>query len=224
MKANQTSIQKQGYYSKDIYICTTDLRQKKDITVDGTEVKLEIAVDYNNNHRVSHPNVGTIAVASSNSQFKVGQQIICKHFTFENAERVPNVYYTDKNVDYFKATNFEVMFGIESDGQLTPREGILLCEAIEGTFKDDTRGFKEYTETRRDIAKILKVWEGCEDYKEGEYVLLAKGGDYQFDHNNKSYLKVDTYFNDAIATVDNPEWKINEKRAHVTDYTQKYEM
>jgi len=222
MKANQVDTKK--YLSQGKYICTTDLHHKKRHEVNGTGVELEIVTTLNNNHRVSHPNVGTIAFAPKDAQFKIGQQIICKHFTFENAERIPNIVYSNNGVDYYKATNFEVMFGIEEDGELTPREGILLCEAIEGTFQNEGQPDKQHTELRRDIAKILKVWDGCEDYKAGEYVLLAKGGDYQFTHNGKDYLKVDTYFNDAIATVDNEDWKINEKRVHIKDYTQRHEV
>lgn len=224
MKANQTTYEKSTYYTKDVYILTTDLSHKKKHEVQGTDVKLEIATEYNNNHRVAHPNIGTIVIAPKNGQFKVGQQLICKHFTFESAERVPHVMYTKDGIDYFKATNFEVMFGIEEDGQLTPREGILLCEAIEGIFQNEGQPDKEHTELRRDIAKVLKVWDGCEDYVVGEYVLLAKGGDYQFTHDGKDYLKVDAYFNDVLATVDTDDWKINEKRVHITDYTQKHEV
>src|SRR5690606_41804337 len=44
---------------------------------------------------------------------------------------------------------------------------------------------------RRDIAEIVKVWDGCKTYKVGQYVMLKLGGDYEFEHNGQKYIRVD---------------------------------
>lgn len=205
------------YYTRDRYIVTVDMEQKKKLSLkgkDGEDVDLTIRTDLNSNHRISHPNYATITATSKDCQFKVGTEVICNHFAFEDGDRKSKVLYSKDGVDYFSLENLDLMFAVIG-GKLTPREGVLLCEPVDGKLIDtELEVLRDYEGHRRDIAKILDVWDGCKDYVAGEYVILAKGGDYLFDHNGKEYIKVDTYFDDDLAVVESPEWRLTEVREH----------
>lgn len=213
-----TANHKKDYYDRDTYLCSVDLEQKKEHKfkgADGKEFKLYIAIEKQENHRISHPNYGTVEIASDGSQFKVGDTVIVNHFCFEDVDRKAKTYLNDGEKDLYKVGNLDLMFGVV-DGEIICREGVLLCEAVEGKFIDTQLTLTaDYEGKRRDIAKILKVWDGCEDFKVGEYALLAKGGDYTFTHEGKDYIKVDTYFDDCIATTDDPTIQLTELRQHV---------
>ena len=128
------------------------------------------------NHRIAQANYGIIEYASPNSQFKVGDGLLVRHFTFENEDRKPNITCNYKNTDLFKVNNIDVMFGVV-DGELIPREGVLLCEGIEGKFLDtELELYGDFIGKRRDVARVIKVWDGCEEFKVGDIVFLAKGG------------------------------------------------
>lgn len=223
-----TQRQKDEYYYKDTYLCKVDMDQKRTHKFkgeNGEEFKLFIPIERVLNHRLAHPNYGVIATATEGCQFKPGTELIVRHFTFEDEGRRPLIFYTDEQgVDYYKAQNFDVMFGIV-DGELVCREGVLLCEGVEGKLVDtELEVLREHEGRRRDIAKVLKVWEGCTEYQVGDYVLLERGADYAFTHEGVEYLKVDHYFNDVLAVVDSPEWRIQETRLHVTDHGEKREF
>lgn len=217
MKPVITEHRKSKYYDKDQYIVTVDLEQKKKKTLTGANgeyINLIIKVDTNQNHRISHPNYATVESTSENTQFRKGDTIICNHFTFEDANREAKIYYSKDDVDYFKVTNLDLMFGVVNN-ELVCREGILLCEGVNGKLLDTSlEMLDDYDGRRRDIAKVLKVWDGCEEYKVGDYVILAKGGDYEFEHDKVNYLKVDTYFDDVLAICDSVDYRLTEIRQH----------
>lgn len=202
------------YQSKEWYLCTVDLQQKEKYELKGTDLTLFVDVDKGLNHRNMHPNIGVITHTAGDAKFKVGDKLLCKHFTFRDAKRNVRVFHQDYDrTDYFMVHNSNIMFGI-ADDKLVPREGVLLCEKVYP--KDNTLvGLKDILGSRRDVAKVLDVWEGCEDIKRGDYVLLASGGDYLFDWKDEEYIKADVYGNDVLAVIPNEDWEVNEIRRHV---------
>lgn len=218
-----TSSQKKDYLYRDAYLCTVDRehRHKHEFKgEDGKDYLLYLPKDKSNDHREKHPNIGTVASATPGAQFPVGTTVLCKHFTFEEQDNTPRIFYEKDGEIYYRAFNFHVMFAIEGN-DLVPREGILLCEPIMDKLYDTTLELSgDNVDYRRDIAKVIKVWEGCTDYEVGDYVLLNKGGDYPFDFNGKEYLKVDTYFNDVIAVVDSKEVRRKEVTKRVRDHSK----
>lgn len=210
------------YYGKSYYLCTCDLNQLDKYKIgDQSLTMLNIR---NNNHRESHPNVGVITHCAGDTQFNVGDSILCHHFTFTGSDRKPKVFYTEDGVDYYKVTPREVFFKIDGD-ELIPREGNLLCKAIFDKLLNTTLELDASLQgNRRDTVIVEKVWEGCEEFKEGDYIMLQRGGDYQLTYNGESHLKVDVYFKDVMAIVDSPDWRINEVLKHVTDHNTKVQI
>lgn len=196
---------KKFYQTEHVYVCKCDLDQHRIKDLGG--VKLYTMGEYSSDHRIKHPTIGTIVSASEGSQFKVGQEIMCTHFAFEDHDYTTREFYTDPETreKYFRITNRQVMFGIEGD-ELVPREGILLCEGIEGKFADTQLEVEASFEgRRRDIVRVVKPWEGSNIEKD-EYLLVKYGGDYEFEWKGKTYLKVDYFFNDAYFKTDNTKW------------------
>lgn len=211
------------YWGKATYLCSVDLEQKKKHSFkgdNGQTFTLFLPMDEVANHRVSHPNYGVIEHVSGDNEFEVGDGLLVRHFSFENEDRTPNIFMNHEGTDLYKVNNFDVMFGVRN-GELLPRKGVLLCEGIEGKFVDTELHLTgELTGKRRDIARVLQVWDGCEDYKVGDIVLLAKGGDYLFEWEGKEYTKVDHYFNDVIAIVPSEDWYTEELRTHSKDHNE----
>lgn len=212
-----------NYLYKDSYICSTDIEQKRSHNFtgdDGQKYSFYIPKGVIKNHRLAHPNYGRIVYSPEDAQFPVGTDIIVRHFTFENTSFEKQVLFEEDGEEYYKVTNFDLLFGIIND-ELIPREGVLLCEHVEGKLVNTSLQVTADLEgNRRDIAKVIKTWEGCTEYTVGDYVLLAKGGDYEFTFNEKPYLKVDHYLNDVIAVVDSPEWRVDEIRKHANDHNE----
>lgn len=208
---------KGAYYFRDTYFCTVDLDQKKThkfIGDNGKEFVLFIASESIQDHKYAHPNTGEIAFATEGAQFPVGTSILTTHFAFQDETFKSKGIFKESDVEYFKAVNLDIIAGIV-DGELVPREGNLLCKPVLGKLVDTTvETTGKYEGKRRDIALVQKIWEGCTDYKVGDYVLLNKGGDYYFNHAGEEWMKVDTYFDDVFAIVDSPEWRIDEERLH----------
>jgi hypothetical protein len=206
------------FWTEATYLVTVDLNQKrkKEIATEGGDkVKLTILTEFISNHRLKHPNYAKIVSTSGKAQFKAGEGLICNHFAFEDVENNSKHIYEKDRVKYYRVTNFDVMFGVVN-GELIPREGVLLCEGVEDKLVNTNLHMTgDYVGKRRDIAKVIKTWEGCTNYEVGDYVLLEKGGDYLFEHNGKEYTKVDTYNADVLAIVDTPEVRIDEIRIHV---------
>jgi len=211
-----------NFYNQGYYLCTVDLNQKDTYKV--ADHSLTLLQRTNNNHRVSHPNVGVITHCVGKTQFNVGDSILCHHFAFTDVSRKPKVHMTLDGVDYYKVSTREVFFKIAGD-TLIPREGNLLCEAIYDKLIETTLELAEsLVDNRRDVVKVLDVWEGCEEFKAGDYVMLQKGGDYELTFNGKSFLKVDVYFKDIMAIVGDPSWRITEIRRHVKDYNTRIQI
>ena len=216
------TVDKDIYELSGVYLCECDLEQKehKQIETVNGEVTLYTPQKYNNNHRTAHPNIGKIVAVYGNTQFKVGQEIICKHFTFQTEEKEPKPSFIKDGVMYFKVYNQDVMYGIEDDGQLTCREGIVLCEPIEdkliNTFLEVSA---EYVDYRRDVVKVIKTWKGDKEFKKGDYLFLEKGGDYHFNFNGTDYVKCDHYFDDIMAIMDSPDYKSVEVLTHAKNHS-----
>ena len=212
-----------SFWDKSSYLCSVDLEHKKKHYFkgdNGETFMLFLPMEEVANHRIAQANYGIIEYASLNSQFKVGDGLLVRHFTFENEDRKPNITCNYKNTDLFKVNNIDVMFGVV-DGELIPREGVLLCEGIEGKFLDtELELYGDFIGKRRDVARVIKVWDGCEEFKVGDIVFLAKGGDYLFEWKGVEYTKVDYYFNDVIAIVPSEEWYSQELRLHAKDHTE----
>lgn len=216
-------LDKNIYELSGCYICICDLQQKeqKNVVTPFGDVTLYTPQKYNNNHRTAHPNVGTIVEVFGNTQFKVGQQIICKHSTFENENKTPNSFYEKDDVLYYKVYNSHVMFGVDGE-ELIPREGILLCEPIYDSLIGMSLIAPDILQDyRRDVTKVIKVWDGCEDYKVGDYLFLEKGGDYLFEFMGKDYIKTDDYFEDVMGVIESPEWRNDEVLKHQKDHSEK---
>jgi hypothetical protein len=217
----KAELDKDDYNFSGCYIMTCDLEQKesKQIeTVDG-QLTLYTPQKYNNNHRTAHPNVGTVVQVIGNCDFNVGDQLLCKHFAFEKENKTSNHFFEQDGIKYYKVYNAEIMFKVDGE-ELIPREGIVLSEPIydklTSTFLDLAGNLEDY---RRDVAKVLKVWIGCTDYKPGDYIFLEKGGDYHFNFNGTDYVKSDDYFDDIAAVVDSKDWRAEELLIHQRDHS-----
>lgn len=212
---------KSSFWDEDIYICTTDIDQKKKKIIKGEggkDLELYIGSDKNRNNRVSHPNYGTIVTTSKDAEFKKGDGVLVTHFTFENEAREKNVLFKQDGTEYFKVDNFQLMFGVV-DGELIPRKYKLLCEPVYDKFFETSLLLtSEYEGGRRDIVKVVRTWKGCDIYKEGEYLLIEKNGDYYFDWEDKEYISVDHYFGDVLMKVPNTGWRKKEVHTHSRDH------
>lgn len=212
----KNTFKEERYEIRDLYIVTADLEQKEWKEVGG--VKLKMVNAFNRDNRQTRPTIGKILWASEGSQFKVGDEIICRHFTFEDSDGNRQHFIEDPVYGkLFMVNNYNLMFAIDDSGELIPREGVLLCKPVYGKFKHtDLEVAPEYEGRRRDIAEIVKVWDGCKTYKVGQYVMLKLGGDYEFEHNGQKYIRVDTYNEDDYAIVDSPDWYDGVLRKHET--------
>lgn len=220
-----TSQNKKEYPLRDGYLCTVDRehRHTHEFKGDNGETfTLFLPKDKSNDHREKHPNIGKVESKTNGAQFEVGDELLCKHFTFEQEDNTPKVFYEEDGVEYYRVFNRDVMFAIRGE-ELIPREGILLCEPIKDKLYESTLELAPVdVDYRRDVVKVLKVWDGCEEYKPGDFIMLAKGGDYPFTHKGKEYVKVDHYFGDVIAIVGDSNHRIKEIRRRVRDHSKQH--
>ncbi len=212
---------KESFWEEAVYICTVDMEQKKKKTItgaDGKPLELYIGADSNMNHRISHPNIGKIVSASEGAEFKVGDGVLVTHFTFETQERTKKVFYTKDGVDYYRVNNFEILFGIV-DGELIPRKNNILCEPVYDKFLDTKLILtEEYEGSRRDLVRVIRGWNDCELFKEGDYLIIEKNADYIFDYNGKEYISVDYEFDDVLMKVPTTDWRKTEVHTHSNDH------
>lgn len=212
---------KTNYWDSASYLLSTDIDQKKKKVlkgIGGEDIELYITTNKNRNYRISRANRGTIEAFDGKADFKVGQDVLCTHFTFEDEAGIKKTFYKKDGKDYYEANNFEVMFGIDGD-ELIPREGVLLCESVEDKFLNTTLLVtSEYEGSRRDLVKVVKTWDGCDLYKDGDYILIEKNADYLFDWNGREYIKVDHYFDDVLMIVNSTEWRKTEVHTHSNDH------
>jgi len=209
------------YYEQGYYICTADAyhndtRKLKD--ENGKEIKLQMLNELNLNHRISHGNMATIVKTVGKTNFKVGDTIIVHHFALTGSDRKKKIHYEENGVEYYKISMRETFFKLGKDGKLTPREGVLLCKGVK--YKPEQ---SKILDDRRDLVQVVDKWMGCKEFKPNDYLLLAKGADYQFENpiTGESHIKVDVYFKDVWAIVDSPDWMLTEIREHIKDYNTK---
>lgn len=216
-------IDKELYDLSGCYIMTCDLQQKESKQVETVNGQLTLYTPqkYNNNHRTAHPNIGTVVQTIGDCEFNVGDELMCKHFVFEKEDKTPNHFYEENGVKYYKVYNMDVMYKITADS-LICRKFILLCKPIYdkllNTFLEVSGAMEDY---RRDVAEVIGVWDCCEDYKVGEYVLLEKGGDYHFSHKGQDYVKCDHSFDDIVAVIDSPKWRTSEVLTHAKGHSER---
>ena len=193
--------------NKDVHILTTDLNQKEE-----SSSGLILLPKRTNDHRGSHPDRGTVV---ESSLFDKGTEVITGHFTFEDEYFQSKEIGKDKGTPLFLSTTEDIYFTVK-DGELVPVEGVLLCENVEGKFIDTNLELPEdYEGKRRDVVKVLKVWEGCLELKSGDYIFLGFGGDYRFTFAGKEYIRVDTRRGDAFLRLNSPEWRSEHVRKHL---------
>lgn len=210
-----------NYWDSAAYLLSTDIDQKKKKILkgeNGEDIEILIQTNKNYNFRISKANRGIIEAVDGDVDFKVGQEVLVTHFTFEDMDGRKKVAYEKDGKEYYQANNFEIMFGIEGD-KLIPRKGVLLCEPVYDKFLETTLHLtEEYEGSRRDLVKVLKPWNNCETYKEGDYLIIEKNADYIFEWNGKEFIKVDDRFGDVLMKVDCTDWRKKEIHTHSNDH------
>lgn len=217
-----SKFRKESHYTEHIYICTCDRLHRQRHKVAGTDIELIIMNTLSPDHRESHPNIGTVVIASEGAQFKVGDALLCKHFTFEKHDKTSRHFYTDEDgIEYYMVMNSDVMFHRANESELIPRRGVLLCEPVIGSFLASSLELNSAnTGKRRDIARVVKTWDGCgeDEFKSGDYVMLKFGADYPIKFNGKDLLRVDVFNQDVYAKVDSPDCYDSVIHQHVDHY------
>lgn len=210
----RNEVKRTTFETEDVYVMTCDLDQRRKRDLGGGH-EIVMLPELENDHRVKHPTLGTVIASSKGSQFSVGDKVICKHFTFERGDHSTNEFNEVSGEKHFLVNNFYVMFGIRGE-ELIPRKGVLLCEPVYGNLtRTDLYLTGDLQGRRRDIAKVLKTWEGCEDFKEGDYVMLTIGGDYEFEFLGNKYIKVDAHYGDVFAITDSEDTHDSAMRKHM---------
>lgn len=189
-----------------------DFNEKESVKIGGVDVFMKPEI--NNNHRVSHPQIGTVVSSSGNNDYKKGDKIFCFHFTFTNENKTPKIDMLVDDKMYVKVINNDIV-GKIVEGELIPRKGILLCSPV-GYAEGEVLKIQD---KRRDLLKVETIPYDCEEIKVGDYILIEEGADYYLDFNGKEYIAVDMEFDDVVAVVDGIDWEINEVRKHITDYS-----
>ena len=159
-------LDKSDIGKRGCYILTTDIEQKESKTIqtfEGNEVTLYTPQKLNNNLRTALPTIGKIVVCLGDTEFNVGDEVICKHFTFLDINKESkHVHEDEKGTRYYKAYNEDVYFKITGD-DLEPRNGVVLSEPILDKLINTTLDLTgDLVGCRRDIVKVLKTWTGCE--------------------------------------------------------------
>lgn len=189
-----------------------DFNEKSIVEIGG--VKVFMKPEINNNHRVSHPQIGTVISSSGTCEYKKGDKIFCFHGAFTNDDKTPIIDLEVDNKLYAKVNNNNIIGKIQ-EGSIIPRHGIILCSPL--GYSKKSIGLIE--NKRRDILKVEQTYTSCEEIKSGDYILIEDNADYYFDFNGKEMIAIDLEFDDIIAVVDSINWEINEHREHKTDYS-----
>lgn len=183
----------------------------------GEEMEIYLAdSSHIKDERLKYPTEVLIEDAIGETCFKVGSKVRVEHFALTDASGNFNPVFVDEDgKEYFKVFNYQVLYEIK-ENDVIPRTHILICKAILDKAYDT---FLELPGNlifnRRDIAQVEYVWEGCTDYKKGDYIILAKNADYPVVINHTDYLKIDTYGDrEVLAVVDNTSWRMSEVYKH----------
>lgn len=215
-------VQKTGNYRLDgAYLMTIldkEQREKYSFLGDNNkEYTLYTPTEYENDERKKHPNIGVVVNSTGDTQFLPGDKVIVEHNSFRYNVGDYDVLYTDEEgVEYYRVMNYNIFARINDDSTLTPRKYILLCEPLKDKLVDTFLHIpEEYIDYRRDVVRITDVWEGCTEYKPGDYILLRKNADYPIDFNGKRVVKVDTASGIEVeAIVEDPSWRFKNTHRH----------
>lgn len=191
----------------------------------GEDFKLYIPTKTIQDQKLANPNTVIVQACFGNTHFKVGAKLMVEQNVLTDSSVKSNIeknvfYTTEDGTELYRVLNYDVFFEITEDEDLIPREGVLLCEPVVEVKYSTTSAIvlpDSAKLPRRDIARVVKVWEGCKDYEEGDYILLNRGADWAFrwGADKKSYLKVDTIDNGVIARVDSDSWSITKREKRV---------
>lgn len=195
-----------SYYDKDKYLVKCIDRDTFDkVTIGGVEIQL--AVKYQKNGLHKNPVRAMIVKSNKSSEFKEGDELICTYDTF-----VDPTHLTDKadlTIDgekYYVIKNRNIICKVNSDGNIIPRQGVLICEPIYekliSTTLELSGGLKG---RRRDLVKVIQTYEGSKATV-GDYLLTKMGGDYEFYTNGLLHIAVDEYYEDYYAIVKDEYW------------------
>lgn len=191
-------------FGKDeMYVLTADLEQNESKEIerfDGSKVTLYTPQKYNANYRTALPKIGTIVKTfGTECKFKVGQQVLCTHFTFVNERRQSTAFTEIDGIKYYRATNMELLAGIE-DGKLVPQDEVIICKPIKDKLvKTSLELTDNMIDIRRDVAIIDIVPDKYKDIlKPGEYLFLNEGADYLFDFEGETYMAVELFLDGAL--------------------------
>lgn len=205
------SNQERDYYKKDLYLlkCTDeDTFDKYDLA----GIQIQLVTKYQKNGLHKNPVRGMIVKSNEGSQFKVGDEVICRYDTFINpSDGVKKVAVSIKGEEYYTTDNRNIICRVNLDGTVTPREGIIICKPIYGKLTDTFIHLSGSMEgRRRDLVEVVQTFEGSK-VKVGDFLLTQLGGDYEFYVGKKLYLAVDEYYEDYYAVVSSSEWYDSEK-------------
>lgn len=181
---------------------------------DGINHVLYIPTESINNQISAYPTTAEVVESfGEDPTFKAGDIVIVEQNVMRTPERgfrEWNVFYEDEeHGELYRSFGIDTFVRINPDKSLTPRKGILICET---TYRDnysttlDIELPDSAKTKRRDLVRVTTVWDGCDEYKTGDYLLIERSADWRFSLDGKEHIKVDTFFNDVIAVVDSESW------------------
>lgn len=209
-----------------IYLIEPLEHEKEKFEISNTDIVLEIDQRFNNNFREALPSFGVVRkVLGCNPDFKVGDLVSCTHTAFVGTDRIARPFMKDKNgKEIYVVPQKKIKCSLfEKGGIKKPRTNIVICTPFKGKLintSDILLVPETEIDNRRDIAKVLKVWEGCDlDINEKtDYLLLDEGGDYIFTWKKIDYIAVDFDMDGALAITDSPNWQNFEAKRHMKDH------
>jgi len=199
---------------------------KEKFEISGTDVVLELDQRFNNNFREALPSFGVVRrVFGDDPDFEVGDILSCTHTVFVGTDRVARPFMKDdKGKELYVVPQKKIKCSVLPQGGIKkPRTNIVICTPFKGKLINVNELFlipETEIDNRRDIAKVLKVWEGCDlDINEkSDYLLLDEGGDYIFTWQKTEYIAVDFDMDGALAIVDDPNWQDFNAKRHMKDH------
>src|SRR5690625_642426 len=190
-------------------VVKVDLEQNEEREIQtekGGVVTIYTPQKYNNNFRTAHPKVATIVSIHGENidNFKVGQTIVCNHFSFIDDKRQDKTVGQDsESGDDLYVVSRRKVIAKEENGELEPTVGHLLCKPIKDKVYDT---FLEVEEDYiRDVCKRYKEYKGFEKdtgIKDFEYVILNTFGDYLFEYKGEDYISVNMNLNSFVGVSD----------------------
>lgn len=220
-------IKKTGDYRVDgAYLVTVpDINHHEKIVVNGEGGKEFILYKpdaiFSGDMRNKFANQVKVEASFGDTCFIPGDVLRVEHACLvNNSGKYDPFYVGEDGTNYFKVMNYAALFKIENN-ELVPRDYILLCEPIEDKAYETTLDLSaDLIFNRRDLVRVVRVWEGCTDYKEGDLILIEKNSDYPLQWNKKDYVKVDTFSGqEVLAIVGSTGWRKKEVHRHAKHNT-----